>query len=57
MNFLSIFELPLCVNCTEIVIKVAIYMKHGWNAIVWPKDQEKGTFRSKFTTYQNLVQL
>ena len=55
MNFLSNSELSLCLNCSQISIKVAIYMKHGWNAIVWPKNQEYGTFCSKFTRYQNLV--
>lgn len=55
MNFLSNFELPLCLNCRQINI-MAINMKHGWNAIAWPKNQEYGTFRSKFTRYQILVQ-
>lgn len=54
MNFLSNFELPLCLNCRQINI-MAINMKHGWNAIAWPKNQEYGTFRSKFTRYQILV--
>ena len=37
MTILINFELPLCLNCYHVDIKVAISKKYGWNTIVWAK--------------------
>ena len=35
MKILTNFELPLWLNCSQINIKVVIFIKYGWITIVW----------------------
>ena len=37
LNFLSNFQLPLWLSCSQIDIKVVISIKYGWNTIAWAK--------------------
>ena len=37
LKFLSNFQLPLWLSCSQIDIKVVISIKYGWNTIAWAK--------------------